>query len=101
VSGMTYGAYEATVKKVGAGALADIARMFGMKSDAASLSDVPGLDAQQLLDDAWERCALGGGWVEYTIINPLTKDVRSKASYILQIDDQQLIGCGAYRGAAL
>ena len=66
-----------------------------------SLSDVPGLDAQQLLDDAWERCALGGGWVEYTIINPLTKDVRSKASYILQIDDQQLIGCGAYRGTAL
>lgn len=66
-----------------------------------SLFDAPGVDAQQLLDDAWERCAAGGGWVEYNIINLASGDVRSKASYVLQLDDEQLIGCGAYRGTAL
>ena len=63
------------------------------------LSDAPGLDAQQLLDDAWERCNQGGGWVEYTIVNPVTGDVRDKASYVLPIDQDRLIGCGAYRSA--
>ncbi len=64
-----------------------------------SLFDAPGLDAQQLLDDAWERAEQGGGWVEYNIINLLTQDVRGKASYVLPIDQNLLIGCGAYRGA--
>ena len=72
-----------------------------IKRVGTSLWDAPGLDAQQLLDDAWERCALGGGWVEYNILNLLSGDVRSKASYVLQLDDDQLIGCGAYRGAAV
>ena len=64
-----------------------------------SLFDAPGLDAQQLLDDAWERCDQGGGWVEYNIVNPVTGDVRGKASYVLPIDQNLLIGCGAYRAA--
>lgn len=72
-----------------------------IKRVGTSLADAPGLDAQQLLDDAWERCALGGGWVEYTILNLVTGDVRNKASYVLQIDDDRLIGCGAYRGTAV
>lgn len=63
----------------------------------SSLFDAQGLDAKQLLDDAWERAEQGGGWVEYTIVNPVTKDVRGKASYILPIDNQLLVGCGAYR----
>ena len=63
----------------------------------SSLFDAPGLDAQQLLDDAWERCAKGGGWVEYNIVNPTTGDVRGKSSYVLPLDDDRLIGCGAYR----
>jgi signal transduction histidine kinase len=65
----------------------------------SSLFDAPGLDAQQLLDDAWERAAQGGGWVEYNIINLATGDVRGKSSYVLPIDQNLLIGCGAYRGA--
>lgn len=52
---------------------ADIARV------GTSLFDAPGLDAQQLLDDAWERCAQGGGWVEYNIVNLVTGDVRGAA----------------------
>ena len=42
-SGLAFGAYEATVKKLGAGATADIARMFGMETDAASLRDIPAM----------------------------------------------------------
>lgn len=65
----------------------------------SSLFDAPGLDAQQLLDDAWHRCDQGGGWVEYNIINLATNDVRGKSSYVLPLTDDLLIGCGAYRSA--
>jgi hypothetical protein len=64
-----------------------------------SLFDAQGVDAQQLLDDAWHRCDLGGGWVEYNIVNPLTGTVRGKSSYVLPLTDDLLIGCGAYRSA--
>jgi uncharacterized secreted protein with C-terminal beta-propeller domain len=37
--------------------------------------------------------------VDYNIINLVTGDVKGKASYVLPIDDQHLIGCGAYRSA--
>jgi len=65
------------------------------------LSDAPGVDAAKLLDDAWRRAEgqSDGGWVEYNIINLATGDVRGKASFVLQLDDQRLIGCGAYRSA--
>ena len=33
------------------------------------------------------------------LINPTTGDVRGKSSYVLPLDDQMLIGCGAYRSA--
>jgi methyl-accepting chemotaxis protein len=64
-----------------------------------SLFDAPGVDAQQLLDDAWHRCSQGGGWVEYNITNPATGDVRGKSSYVLPVTDDLLVGCGAYRSA--
>jgi N12 class adenine-specific DNA methylase len=48
VSGLTYGTYEATFKKLATGAQADIARMFGMKPDAASLADIPAMIAATL-----------------------------------------------------
>lgn len=65
----------------------------------SSLFDAPGVDAQQLLFDAWERCETGGGWVEYNIVNPTSGEVRGKSSYVLPLDAQLLIGCGAYRTA--
>lgn len=65
----------------------------------SSLFDAAGVDAQQLLDDAWHRCAQGGGWVEYNIVNPATGDVKGKSSYVLPLTDDLLIGCGAYRSA--
>ena len=63
-----------------------------------NLSQAPGMvDAAQLLEDAWHRCEQGGGWVEYNIANPVTGDVRGKSSYVLPLDNDLLIGCGAYR----
>ena len=64
-----------------------------------SLSDAPGLNAQRLVEDAWHRCEQGGGWVEYDITNPVTGEVRGKSSYVLPLDSDRLIGCGAYRSA--
>jgi methyl-accepting chemotaxis protein len=70
-----------------------------IKRVGSSLFDAPGVDAQQLLDDAWYRVEQGGGWVEYNIINLATGDVRGKSSYVLPLTDDLLIGCGAYRSA--
>jgi methyl-accepting chemotaxis protein len=69
------------------------------KRVGTSLFDAPGVDAQQLLEDAWQRADQGGGWVEYNIINLATGDVRGKSSYVLPLTDELLIGCGAYRSA--
>ncbi len=63
------------------------------------LSDAPGVDAAKLLADSWDRVSKGGGWVEYNILNTITGDVRGKASFVLQIDENRLIGSGAYRSA--
>ena len=65
----------------------------------SSLFEAPGVDAEQLLEDAWRRCSQGGGWVEYNIANPSTGEVRGKSSYVLPLTDDLLIGCGAYRSA--
>lgn len=70
-----------------------------IKRVGTSLFDTPGVDAQALIDDAWRRSDQGGGWVEYNIVNPSTGDVRGKSSYVLPINDELLIGCGAYRSA--
>jgi signal transduction histidine kinase len=70
-----------------------------VKRVGSSLFGAPGVDAQQLLDDAWHRCEQGGGWVEYNIINLATNDVRGKSSYVLPLTEDLLIGCGAYRSA--
>lgn len=43
VSGVTFGLYESTFKKLATATQADIARMFGLKPDAASLSDIPSM----------------------------------------------------------
>jgi len=64
-----------------------------------ALSEAPGLNAPRLLEDAWHRCEQGGGWVEYDITNPVTGEVRGKSSYVLQLDSDRLIGCGAYRSS--
>ena len=73
---------------------ADATRVGTHLSQAAGV-----VDANQLLEDAWHRCEQGGGWVEYNIVNPVNGEVRGKSSYVLPIDRDRLVGCGAYRGA--
>lgn len=76
-------------------------RVMGMDESkvGSHLSAAPGLDAKQLITDAWKRADQGGGWVEYNIVNMVSGDVKGKASYVMPIDDKRLVGCGAYRSA--
>jgi signal transduction histidine kinase len=65
-----------------------------------SVNDMPGIDGPQVIADIWERVdRRSGGWVEYNIQNPLTGEVRAKASFVLPLDGDLVIGCGAYRSA--
>jgi signal transduction histidine kinase len=57
----------------------------------------PGINAEQMLQDAWKRAEQGGGWIEHNIINLQTGNVRGKSSYVAPVNDCLLIGCGAYR----
>ena len=64
-----------------------------------SLLDVSGVDdTQQVLEDAWERADQGGGWIEYNFTHPDSGQVRGKSSYVMPLQSDLLIGCGAYRG---
>jgi methyl-accepting chemotaxis protein len=67
------------------------------EKDGTDLRSIPGLDADALVSDAWYVCDTEqGGWVNYTIVNPVTGDVQGKSSYVIPIDDDRLIGCGCY-----
>ena len=67
------------------------------EKDGTALSAIAGLDANQLVVDAWDACDHEqGGWVNYTITNPLTREVQTKTSYVVPIDEQRLLGCGCY-----
>ncbi|MES2931966.1 MAG: methyl-accepting chemotaxis protein [Pseudomonadota bacterium] len=61
------------------------------------LLNVPGLDGRKLVDDAFSAAANGGGWVDYSIVNPVTKKVESKTSYVERVTEQLVLGCGVYK----
>lgn len=61
-------------------------------------SVTPGLD-KEFVPRIWAAADVGGGWVKYEVINPLTDAVMPKESYVLAIDERTLIGCGIYREA--
>jgi methyl-accepting chemotaxis protein len=62
------------------------------------LAAVPGLDAAKLVADAWSVVDTeGSGWVDYDIVNPTTRAVTPKTSFVLGIDRHLLLGCGVYR----
>jgi hypothetical protein len=67
------------------------------EKDRTDLRAIPGLDAENLIAQAWEVCDQDqGGWIHYTITNPVTRDVQAKISYVVPIDDDRLLGCGCY-----
>lgn len=57
-----------------------------------------GLDAA-VFQAAWAAAESGGGWVQYTVVDPLTKRVKPKESWIVLLDEETLLGCGVYRSA--
>ena len=61
-----------------------------------NLSTSPGLNAPQALSDAWAACDQGGGWFRYEILNPISGQVSHKTSYVVPIDQDNLLGCGTY-----
>ena len=41
----------------------------------------------------------GSGWVDYKWVNPVSKKIESKSSYVQRIEKEDLlIGCGIYKG---
>lgn len=64
-----------------------------------SVNDLPGIRGTPFVDEAWKAAESGGGWVQYEISNPLTGEVTPKESYMLQLDERLLLGCGVYRRA--
>ncbi|MFN4004838.1 MAG: methyl-accepting chemotaxis protein [Hylemonella sp.] len=72
---------------------ADIAKV------GTSVHQAQGVDGPKLVQDAWYRAEQGGGWIEYNIVNPVTGEVRGKSSYVIPVEPDLLLGCGAYRSA--
>jgi len=67
------------------------------EKDGSDLRAAPGLDAEKLVADAWDVCDREqGGWVNYVIINPVTREVQAKTSYVVPLDSDRLLGCGCY-----
>ncbi|MFZ6719273.1 methyl-accepting chemotaxis protein [Undibacterium sp. Ji49W] len=61
-----------------------------------NLFHVDGLDGKKLVGDAFKVGATGG-WIDYTIVNPTSKKVESKTSYIEIVADNLVLGCGVYK----
>ena len=65
-----------------------------------NLSEIQGLDAQDLVTSAFQVCDTDkGGWVKYAITNPTTGAIQGKSSYVVPLNDNELLGCGCYLNA--
>jgi hypothetical protein len=62
-----------------------------------SVNILPGIQGTPFVAEAWTAALAGGGWVQYEIANPLTGEVTPKESYVRQLDERLLLGCGIYR----
>ncbi|WP_423709793.1 methyl-accepting chemotaxis protein [Undibacterium sp. WLX3042] len=61
-----------------------------------NLFHLSGLDGRKLVADAFSLPA-SGGWVDYTILNPVSNQVEGKTSYIEAVANDIVIGCGVYK----
>lgn len=62
-----------------------------------NLSHMKGLTGAPLIDDLWQRAEQGSGWVDYSVPHPITGVSMSKASYVVALSDEHLVGCGVYK----
>ena len=80
-------------------------RLHGVKPamEGKRVHDVPGINGDQFLRDAWAVAEASngtdGGWIDYDIVNPETGVVQPKTSYIVRLEQDLFIGCGVYRRA--
>lgn len=65
---------------------------------SVNLFYVPGLDGRKLVEEAF-LLPEKGGWVDYSIENPLLNRIELKTSYIEKISEDIVIGCGVYKSA--
>lgn len=70
------------------------------KGTGKRLADVPGIDAARLVADAFSAAAAGGGWVEYTALNPVSGQVLEKMSWVVPLGNDLVLGCGIYKDAS-
>jgi methyl-accepting chemotaxis protein len=68
-------------------------------TEGKRVHEVPGIDGDRFVREAWAAAEGGGGWVEYQIINGTTGQVQPKASWVQQLDGELIVGCGIYRHA--
>ncbi|MFZ6776900.1 methyl-accepting chemotaxis protein [Undibacterium sp. Ji83W] len=61
-----------------------------------NLFHVDGLDGRKLVRDAFALPETGG-WVNYTIVNPVSKKTEAKTSYIEAVEENLVLGCGVYQ----
>ena len=78
---------------------AGVYRLHGAKPEweGRRVHEVPGIDGERFVREAWAAAAAGGAWVEYDIVNGVTGQVQPKASWIEPLDGECVIGCGVYR----
>jgi uncharacterized protein YoxC len=60
------------------------------------IHEVPGIDGDRFVHDAWASTERGAGWIEYDILNLDTGKVAPKSSYMVRLNDQLVFGCGVY-----
>ncbi len=76
-------------------------RLHGAKTamEGHRVHEVPGIDGDRFVREAWAAAEAGGGWVNYNIVQPNTGAVLPKISWVVPLKGELLLGCGVYRQA--
>lgn len=61
-----------------------------------NLFDMQDTDGKYVIRDLISAAKAGAGWVDYKWSHPETKKIHQKSAYVVKIDDDLWIGCGAY-----
>jgi signal transduction histidine kinase len=61
------------------------------------LGDLLGEAGRRLVADIWAQADRGACWVDYAVPHPVTGQPQAKASYVVALDRQRVLGCGAYK----
>ena len=65
--------------------------------EGRNLRELPDVDAETLIRDAWAVCdGEDGGWVNYALRLDHESEQRQKMSYVMPLSAELLIGCGCH-----